>query len=110
MAIEFAHLAITCQNGVISSCSQEEWRNTAFNKIERSYYGPSIRYLKDVLHFINAKIIYEGSYDLHISLTLKCFGGTTYTSDKNITITFDHGDIYNRTVCPPRRNRIYYST
>jgi hypothetical protein len=110
MAIESAHLAITCRNGEISSCKQEDWRNSSFNKIERTYYGPSIRYTKDVLHFINSKVIYEGSYELDISLTLKCFGGTTYTADKKIAISFDHSEMYNRTVCPPKKSRIYCST
>lgn len=64
MAIEFAHLVITCSNGIINSCNQQEWANTAFNKIERRYYGPSIRYQKDILHFINSRIIFYGSYEL----------------------------------------------
>lgn len=66
MALEYAHLSITCRNGEINSCSQDDWRNTAFNKIERKYYGPSIRYAKDVLHFVNSKITYGGEYDLDI--------------------------------------------
>jgi hypothetical protein len=110
MAMEYAQLSITCRNGEINSCSQGEWRNTAFNKIERKYYGPSIRYLKDILHFINSKVHYEGEYDLEISLNFKCFGGATYTAEKHVAISFDHTEMYNRTVCAPRKARLYYST
>jgi hypothetical protein len=108
MAIQYAHLVITCRNGEIYSYSQNCWKNTAFNKIERSYYGPSVRYIKDALHFINSKIVFSGSYDLDIQLKFKCFGGKLYTSEKKIAINFDHNEVYTRTVCAQRKPRTYY--
>lgn len=46
-------LSITCNNGQVISSDKDSWTNVAFNKIERKYFAPSIKYDKDVLsiHF-----------------------------------------------------------
>lgn len=62
IAIEYAHLSITCTNGELNSCSQSDWKNTSFNKIERYYSAPTYKYTKDIIHIINTKIVFEGSY------------------------------------------------
>jgi hypothetical protein len=79
-AVEYAHLEITCRNGQLSSCNQADWRNSAFNKVERYYYAPTAKYCRDVLHIINSKIIFLGSYELEVALTLKTFSGVVYKS------------------------------
>jgi hypothetical protein len=102
---EYAHLTITCKNGQLGSCVQTDWTNTAFNKIERYYYAPTVKYTKDILHIINTRIIYSGSYELVVNLSFKCFNGVVYNSEKKIVINFDHSEFYNRTVAIPRKKR-----
>lgn len=98
MAVEHAHLSIQCSNGVINSYAQHEWINTSFNKVERHYFGPSIRYRKDVLHFINSKRIRGDSYELNITLTYRHFDGNSYTSHKKVKVAIDERQKYHRTV------------
>lgn len=107
VVIEYARLTITCRNGELSSCEQSDWKNLSFNKIERCYYAPTAKYSKDILHIINTKIIFSGSYELDISLTYKCFNGVIYSSEKKIVINFNHSEFYNRTVAVPRRKRAF---
>lgn len=83
---------------MINSYNQNEWINTAFNKVERHYYGPSILYRKDVLHFINSKRIRGGSYELNITLTYRHFDGNSYASHKRVRVAFDEKQNYHRTV------------
>lgn len=106
-AVEYARLTITCRNGELSSCEQSDWKNVGFSKIERCYYAPTAKYSKDILHIINTKIIFSGSYDLDIHLTYKCFNGVIYSSEKKIVINFNHSEFYNRTVAVPRRKRAF---
>ena len=108
-AVEYAHLQITCRNGQLSSCNQTWWRNSAFNKIERYYYAPTGKYSRDILHIINTKIMFYGSYELEVALTLKNFSGVVYKSKKNLIINFNQSEFYNRTVVVPRRKKIFVS-
>lgn len=107
VAIEYARLSITCRNGELSSCEQGDWKNVGFNRIERCYYAPTAKYSRDILHIINTKILFSGSYELDIGLTYKCFNGVIYSSEKKIVINFNHSEFYNRTVAVPRRKRAF---
>ncbi len=74
MALEYAHLSITCRNGEINSCRQDDWRNTAFNKIERKELWAQHSVIRAMsLHFVNSKITYGGEYDLDIRAQLPMF-------------------------------------
>jgi hypothetical protein len=108
-AVEYAHLTITCRNGQLSSCSQTGWCNSAFNKIERYYHAPTGKYSRDILHIINTKIIFTGSYELEVALTLKTFAGTVYKSEKKLVINFNHSEFYNRTVVVQKRKKVFVS-
>ena len=109
IAIEFATLTISCGNGSISSRSQNEWRNISFNAIERHYYGPSIKYERDTLHFINSKLDVKGSYELTFNLRFKCFDGLSYTSRKSLVIDFNNTEAYLRSVGMPYKTKFYLS-
>ena len=106
-AIEYATLTITCGNGSISSRCQEEWRNVSFNCIERDYYGPSIKYHQDILHFVNTKIDLVGSYQLDFTLRFKQFSGQVYSSHKCLVINFNHTQTYLKSVGMPYKGRMY---
>lgn len=79
-AVEYAHLEVTCRNGQLNSCSQKDWRNTGFNKIERYYHAPTGKYARDMLHFVNNRILIMGSYELQVALTVKTLSGAVYKS------------------------------
>ena len=66
-----------------------------------------MRYVKDVLHFTNARIMHVGLYELEVFLEYKCFGGKTFTSEKKISIHFNHNEMYNRTVCSVLKARVF---
>lgn len=110
VAIQYAHLTITCRNGQLGSSSELDWKNTAFNKIQRYYFAPTIKYAKDIVHIVNSQIIYNGSYQLNINLQYKCFNGVVYSSEKKIVIDFNHSEFYNRTVAIPKRKRIFITS
>lgn len=52
-ALIYAKVVMDCGNGSINSMVDQNWRTTAFNQIERTYYGPNISYDKDTLFFYN---------------------------------------------------------
>ena len=61
-----AKLTIECLNGSITSMADSNWRTTAFNTIERVFYGPSLKYEKDILCIYNRTRL-----DCHQELSLK---------------------------------------
>ena len=111
MAIEFACLQINCRNGEITSMAQHNWANVAFDRIERNYYGPSVKYDRDVVHIISNHFALDGHYDLEISLLFKYFDGQTYKVEKRVSIHFERGQLLHRTMrVEDRTERLFEST
>ncbi len=87
-ALKMAKISIECKNGQMMSYDAQVWHNTDFNRIERSFYGPSINYEDDTIQFHLLDTCEDIEFDMTIKLELKLFSGQTIIGNKKMKLAF----------------------
>lgn len=70
------------------SYDSHTWQNSEFNKIERSFFGPSVNYEEDIIQFHVLDAFEEVEFDMSISLEVVLFSGQLVTASKRIKMSF----------------------
>ena len=67
-AVKKAKVSLECVGGELGSTAQSNWTNTAFNRLESTYYGPSIHYTHDNINFVVLDPAIDSQFDFVIQL------------------------------------------
>jgi hypothetical protein len=96
--VRSARIGIECLNGQMMSYDTHIWQNSEFNRIERTFYGPSINYEEDVIQFHVLDAFDEAEFDMAITLDLTLFSGQHVSGNKRMKLSFPNERHYDKSL------------
>jgi hypothetical protein len=72
-AVKRAKVSLECTNGQLICYQNGAWQNVDFHKLQRTFYGPSIGYDQDEVHFQISENLLGHKFDLLVTLEITLF-------------------------------------
>lgn len=85
-SIKKAKITLECLNGQLLSYNDSIWKNVDFNKIQKNFYGPSVHYTEDEIHFHLQEQAIGHHFELVLGLELMLFSGQLLKNTKKISL------------------------
>ena len=96
--VRSAKAVISCSNGQMMSYDAQIWKNTEFNRMERTFYGPSVNYEEDVIQFHVLDAFEDAEFDLTFTLELELFSGQLVSGSKRLKLSFPNERHYDKSL------------
>jgi hypothetical protein len=97
-SIKKAKITLECLNGQLLSYNDLVWKNVDFSKIEKMFYGPSVNYIEDELHFHLHELAVGQEFELVLGLEIQLFSGQLLKSNKKIRLSMPNQKYLDKSI------------